>query len=339
LIDSPPVGADREDGVDSSKIDNPCLSCLSFGLALPRRPSMISATAGVVLVTGAASGIGRACALYLAQHGFRVFATTRRSLAGVSADLRAELPPEARLEVLFMDSTSDDSVREAFECVMRGAGHIDAVVHCAGFGVGGAVEDTDDDEAKAIFETNFFGTLRMCRAALPTMRCQGSGTLVVVSSIGGRMGLPFQGLYSATKFAVEGLLEAVSLEVRPFGVRVAILEPGDFRTGFTDHRSRVRRSREGSGYGDAFANALVVIEADERRGRTPEPIARLVLRILTSRRVKLRYTVGPLPQRLAVQLKKVLPGRAFESILGLYYRIGVRASRAVTRQARGGRCG
>jgi NAD(P)-dependent dehydrogenase (short-subunit alcohol dehydrogenase family) len=235
-----------------------------------------------------------------------------------------------------MDVDADDSVREAIERLIEKAGQVDAVVHCAGFGIGGAVEDTEDDEARAILETNLLGTLRVCRAVLPRMRRQGSGTLVVVSSIGGRIALPFQGLYSATKFAVEGLLEAMSMEVRSSGVRVALIEPGDFATGFTDRRVCVRRSRQGSAYREAFDRALAVIEADERGGGSPEPIARLVERVLISSRPRLRYTIGPLPQRLAVLLKGILPGRAFEWILRVYYRLDV-PSREGAVGDRGGR--
>ena len=297
---------------------------------------MISTTPAVVLVTGASSGIGRACALHLARRGFTVFATSRRSAAAVSAELHAELPPAARLEVLGMDVDADDSVREAIERLMERAERIDAVVHCAGFGIGGAVEDTEDDEARAILETNLLGTLRVCRTVLPRMRRQGFGTLVVVSSIGGRIALPFQGLYSATKFAVEGLLEAMSMEVRSSGVRVALIEPGDFHTGFTDRRARVRRSRQGSAYHDAFERALAVIEADERGGASPEPIARLVERVILSNRPRLRYTIGSLPQRLAVRLKGILPGRAFEKILRVYYRLDASPREGVV-GVRGGR--
>lgn len=297
---------------------------------------MIPTTPAVVLVTGASSGIGRACALHLARRGFAVFATSRRSAADVSAELHTELPPAARLEVLGMDVDNDGSVREAIGRLMERVEHIDAVVHCAGFGIGGAVEDTEDDEARAILETNLLGTLRICRAVLPRMRRQGSGTLVVISSIGGRIALPFQGLYSATKFAVEGLLEAMSMEVRSSGVRVALIEPGDFHTGFTDRRARVRQSRQGSCYHEAFERALAVIEADERGGATPEPIARLVERILLSNRPRLRYPIGPLPQRLAVRLKGILPGRAFEKILRVYYRLDA-SSREGAVGVRGGR--
>ncbi len=297
---------------------------------------MISATPAVVLVTGASSGIGRACALHLARRGFTVFATSRRSASAVSNELCAELPAAARLEALEMDVDDDRAVREAIARLIERAGRIDAVVHCAGFGIGGAVEDTEDDEARAIFETNLFGTLRVCRSVLPTMRRQGSGTLVVVSSIGGRIALPFQGLYSATKFAVEGLLEAVSMEVRSSGVRVALIEPGDFHTGFTDRRARVRRSRQGSAYRDALERALTVIEADERGAAGPESIACLIERVLLTKRPRLRYTIGPLPQRLAVRLKGILPGRAFEKILRVYYRLDASSREGVVGD-RGGR--
>ena len=299
---------------------------------------MTLANSDVVLVTGASSGIGRACALHLARRGFNVFATSRRPAPELSAELRAELAPSARLVALTLDVNGDSSVREAVARILDEAGRIDAVVHCAGFGIGGAVEDTGDDEAKAIFETNFFGALRVCRAVLPTLRRQGSGSLLVVSSIGGRIALPFQGLYSATKFAVEGLLESLSIEVRGHGVRVVLIEPGDFHTGFTDRRARVRLAETEGTYRDAFARALAVIESDERGGSTPEPIARLVERILASRRPRLRYTIGPLPQRLAVRLKAVLPGRAFEAILRIYYRLNA-PSRAVDAGSQGGRRG
>ncbi len=275
----------------------------------------------VVLVTGASSGIGRACALHLARQGFHVFAASRRPAAELAGQLRALLPPSSQLDSVTMDVDADASVRSAMTQVETAAGRLDAVVNCAGFGIGGAIEDTADEEAHAILQTNLLGTLRVCRAALPILRRQGKGTLVLVSSIGGRMGLPFQGLYSASKFAVEGLAESLSMEVRGLGVRVVLIEPGDFQTGFTDRRARVRASNEESAYHEAFERALAVIEADERGGSTPEPIARLVERILLSSRPRLRYTIGPLPERLAVHLKSILPGRAFESVLRLYYRL------------------
>ncbi|MEN6369034.1 MAG: SDR family NAD(P)-dependent oxidoreductase, partial [Thermotogota bacterium] len=181
-------------------------------------------------------------------------------------------------------------------------------------------EDTADDEAEAIFQTNSMGVLRVCCAVLPIMREQGTGRIVVVSSIAGRVAVPFQGLYSATKFAVEGLCEALRMEVKRFGIHVTLVEPGDFHTGFTDRRLRVRASRENGAYSEACRRALEIAESDERRASTPEGVARLVSRILSRRAPRLRYTVGPALQRVAVRLKSVLPSQVFEWALGLYYR-------------------
>jgi NAD(P)-dependent dehydrogenase (short-subunit alcohol dehydrogenase family) len=289
----------------------------------------------VILITGASSGIGRACAVHLARRGFIVYATSRRDAADLSRDLRSDLPPGVRLEALTADVNDDASVRAAVSRLLKAERRIDAVVHCAGFGIGGAVEDADDGEARAILETNVLGALRVCRAVLPMMRQQGAGRLLIVSSIGGRIALPFQGLYSATKYALEGLLESMSMEVHPYGVRVVLIEPGDFRTGFTDRRLRSRSADEHSAYREAFETTLKVIEADERGASTPEPVARLVERVLGVRRPRLRYTIGPLPQRLAVHVKKMLPGRAFEWILSRTYRL----PRGARLGAQGGRRG
>jgi len=274
----------------------------------------------VVLVVGASSGIGRACAVLLAREGNWVFGTTRRPAADIDADLRRDVTPCARLDVIALDVDDPHSVHSAVDTVLARAGRLDAVVHCAGFGIGGAIEDTAEDEAEAIFRTNSLGTLRVCRAALPVMREQGAGRIVVVSSIAGRVAVPFQGLYSATKFALEGLCEALRMEVRPFGVHVTLVEPGDFRTGFTDRRLRVRASRIDGAYSESCRRALEIAESDERRASTPERVARLVSRILSRRAPRLRYTVGPTLQRAAVRLKSVLPSRVFEWALGLYYR-------------------
>jgi NAD(P)-dependent dehydrogenase (short-subunit alcohol dehydrogenase family) len=283
---------------------------------------MGSNQAKTVLVVGASSGIGRACALHLARGGYRVLGTTRRSTSDVEADLRRELTSSDRLEMITMDVDEETSVTTAVHEVAERAGRIEGVVNCAGFGIGGSIEDTGEDEAKAIFETNLFGTLRVCRAVLPIMRKQGSGTIINVSSIGGRIALPFQGLYSATKFAVEGLTESLRMEVHRFGIRVVLVEPGDFSTGFTDHRRPVRGASNSEAYADAYRSALSVVEKDERGGASPEAIGRLVARILSARSPRVRYTVGPIFQRIAVRLKSILPSKLFGWALRQYYRVG-----------------
>ncbi len=266
----------------------------------------------VVLLTGAASGLGRAAAMHLAGIGHRVF----------GGDL--EVPSVAGVTGLRLDVTDPASAAAAVDEVVRSAGRLDVLVNNAGFGIAGSVEDTSLDEARAQLDVNFFGVLNMTRAALPAMRRQGRGLVISISSIGGLIALPFQSLYSASKFAVEGLAEALSEEVRPFGIDVVLVEPADFRTGFTGARRVVAAAREGSdsAYAAAFARALQVIEADERTGSDPELIGPLLARIIASRRPRLRYSVGSSLERLTIGLRRVLPARAFVPIVEQHYRVG-----------------
>jgi NAD(P)-dependent dehydrogenase (short-subunit alcohol dehydrogenase family) len=232
--------------------------------------------------------------------------------------------------MIALDVDDPSSVEQAVGVALADGGRLDAVVYCAGYGVAGPVEETADDEARAVFETNLLGALRICRAVLPTFRAQGTGTLVFVSSLAGRIGLPFQGLYSATKFALEGLAEALRMEVRPFGVQVVLVEPGDFRTAFTERRRRVRRSENAGPYTAAMNRVLAVAEADERAARTPEALGKRIARIVGRRSPRLRYTAGPWLQRLAAGLKRVLPGSVFERALRAVYPVdppGVRRRR------------
>lgn len=269
----------------------------------------------VVLITGASSGIGKACAEHLARRGYRVFGTSRR------APFPPIPSPPGQPVMLQMDVTQDESVQRAVDCIVQETGRLDVVVNNAGFGIAGAVEDTSIEEAKRQLETNFFGVLRVCRTVLPVMRAQGEGLIVNISSLGGIIALPFQALYSASKFAVEGLTEALRLEMRPFGIRVTLMEPGDMRTEFTDRRVRVAAWTETSAYAPYAARVLQVMETDERNGGSPETAAFLLERILRSPNPAPRYRVGPAFQRLAARLKGVLPGRFFEWALAKYYRI------------------
>lgn len=275
----------------------------------------------VALVTGASSGIGRCCAFRLAQRGCRVFGTTRNDPQPVQEELRSSLSPSHRLEMLQMDVDSDSSVAVAIEEILRRAGQVDVVVNCAGIGIAGAVEETSAEEAMAILSTNLLGVLRVCRAALPSMRAQRGGTIVNISSIGGRMGLPYQGLYSATKFALEGLTEALRMEIRPFGVRAVLIEPGDVRTAFTDRRTLVQAFAADSPYRASMDRVLSIVEVDERAGAAPEAVARLVEHVLSVRCPRVRYTVGPFIQRVAAELKRILPSKGFEWALSRYYRV------------------
>ncbi len=218
-----------------------------------------------------------------------------------------------------MDVRDGAAVTGAVARIVAEAGRLDGVVNNAGFGIVGAVEDTSVDEAKDLFDTNFFGALRVCRAVLPHFRAAGRGTVVNVSSIGGRIGLPFQGLYSASKFALEGLTEALRMEAKPLGIRVVLVEPGDTRTGFTAHRRRTLTVSEA--YRPRLERALTRVERDERTGTDPAAVARLVRRILRHPNPRPCYTVGNPAQRLAAVARGVLPGRLFEWGIMWYYRV------------------
>ena len=214
-----------------------------------------------------------------------------------------------------MDVTDDDSVRRGVAAVLDRAGQIDAVLNNAGTAVLGSVEDTSIDEARAQLDTNFFGALRVCRAVVPAMRAQGSGYIVNVSSLAGIIGLPFSGLYSASKFALEGMTESLRLETRRFGIRVVLIEPGDFRSNLAATRRTAEAAARNVAYRDAFARSKAQQDKDEAGAPTPEPVARLVERILTTPSPRLRYTVGMVSQRAVSPLKRWLPQRLFESML------------------------
>jgi NAD(P)-dependent dehydrogenase (short-subunit alcohol dehydrogenase family) len=261
----------------------------------------------VVLVTGASSGIGEACASLLAARGFTVYAASRRA------------PESTGVHVLRMDVCDDASVRQSVAAILDREGRLDAVVNNAGIGVAGAIEDTSTGEAVAQFDVNFFGVLRVCREVLPIMRKQRGGHIVNIGSIGGLIAIPFQGLYSASKFAVEGFTEALRMEVRPFGIRAVIIEPGDHRTQFTERRRRTLKSTEASAYSPACEHAIARMARDEQNGSAPERVARLVHQVLNTRDPRLRYTVGPAPQRAVVWLKRLMPHAVIEKLMSSYY--------------------
>ena len=266
----------------------------------------------VVLVTGASSGIGKCCAEYLAQQGYRVYGTSRRT----DSTLSEQRPSHTNLfKMIQMDVTDESSVKKGIDFIIARESSIDVVVNNAGFAIIGSLEDTTIAEAKSQLETNFFGALRICRAVLPVMRRQGTGYIVSVSSIGGLIGLPFQSAYSASKFALEGAMEALRMEVRPFGIQVVLIEPGDFQTEITTQRQKAEKSIGNSAYYGTFQKVLRIVESGERKASTPEPIARLINNIIHMNSPRLRYTVGTFSQRIAVPLKKILPSRLFESLI------------------------
>jgi NAD(P)-dependent dehydrogenase (short-subunit alcohol dehydrogenase family) len=221
-----------------------------------------------------------------------------------------------------MDVDDDASVQQGVDEILGREARLDAVLNNAGIGFAGSTEDLSLAEAHQQLETNFFGALRVCRAVLPAMRRQGAGLIINVTSIGAQIALPYQGHYTASKLALEGMSQSLRMEVRPFGIRVVVVAPGDFRTGFTDHRMRGCQTAKESAYASRFARTLAVIERDERTGLNPERFAWLIERIVGSRNPRPRYVVGPAFEKLALALKAVLPAAWVEAGVSWYYRAG-----------------
>lgn len=264
----------------------------------------------VVLITGASSGLGLACAQAFAAAGHRVYAASRR-------------PPErlAGCLPLAMDVDREDSVNVAIAQLLAAEPRIDVLVHCAGFGIAGAIEDTADDEARAQFETNFFGATRVIRALLPRLRAQGHGLILNVGSLVTQLPVPFQAYYSASKAALECYTEALRFEVAPFGVRVACIEPGNFATGFTAQRRRVRGWTAASPYATRSEASVSWMEQDERNGLPPARFAAQVLRIVERDDRRFRHlAIAPL-ERIGLWLRRLLPFAWYERLFRHFFHI------------------
>jgi NAD(P)-dependent dehydrogenase (short-subunit alcohol dehydrogenase family) len=254
----------------------------------------------VAIVTGASSGIGRSTALHLVAAGYRVFGTAREPA-------RLERIPE--VDVLSLDVRQADSVRACVERVLAAAGHIDVLVNNAGYALLGGVEETSVEQARSLFETNFFGLMRMTSAVLPAMRSRRSGAIVNVSSVAGFLSPPFMGVYAASKHAVEAYSEALLHEAGPLGIRVLLVEPGFTRT----HLDRNSQLADGplADYDGPRRRAVSVINARLAAGAEPEAVGRAIAASLGARSPPLRIPVGREASRLRL-LRWLAPARAFE---------------------------
>lgn len=224
----------------------------------------------VILITGASSGFGKVTAQTLAGKGYVVYGTSRRIANGNIGQIR----------MLIADVTDENSVRSAVNRIMDEQGHIDVLINNAGMGIGGALEMATDEEISSQMDTNFMGMVRMCRAVLPIMRKQRQGKIINISSIAGRIAVPYQGFYSASKFAIEGYSEALSMEVYPFGIKVCVVEPGDFNTGFTASRNISPATLACPDYGKRFKRTLKIIEEAETNGCPPSKLAAAICKLI-----------------------------------------------------------
>jgi NAD(P)-dependent dehydrogenase (short-subunit alcohol dehydrogenase family) len=264
------------------------------------------AVSKAILITGCSSGIGKVTAERLARKGHTVYASARsiEGMAGLEA---------AGCKLVQLDVTDDASARAAVEQIVAAEGAVGALVNNAGYGISGAIETVSLDEMRKEFETNVYGTLRMCQLVLPGMRAQGYGRIVNLSSIAGRVVFPGAGPYASSKYAIEGMTDALRFEVAGFGVAVSIIEPGPIRTNFTSTANASLPAGEDGPYA-AFHAAVAKADAETDSSAIagdPEDVAKAIERAIAARRPKPRYKVTAVA-RLIPKLKGALPDRAFE---------------------------
>jgi short-subunit dehydrogenase len=264
----------------------------------------------VVLITGISSGFGKAISEFLSEKDYKVYGISRKPL-----DVKRGIV------VLKGDVTNRDSINKAVAELLEHEKRIDVLINNAGMGIGGPIEYSSLSEIGIQMDTNFTGTVNTIQAVLPIMRQQRNGMILNVSSIGGIMGLPFQGFYSASKFAVEGLSESLRMELRKYNIKVVVIRPGDFFTNFTANRKVIDQIPSGNSYDRQFQQTLAVIEKDEKSGLNPSFLARKIAQIIEKKNPAHTYVIASAEQKLAVLLKKMLPSSWFFPILESHYQI------------------
>ena len=241
----------------------------------------------VILITGITSGFGKAMAERLSADGHKVYGTHRKA-----TDL---IPGVTYIQA---DSTVQQEVEAAVRQVVDAEGVIDVFINNAGMGIGGPLEFNSIEDCQRQMDVNFMGMVRYIREVVPVMRKQGHGHIICFSSIGGLVGLPYQGMYSASKFAIEGYCEALRLEIRGFGINVTTIEPGDFATAFTAQR-----------------------KSDENSGLKPEFLAKKISKIILKKRPRYHYIIATFLQKLSVFARTILPPRWFAWVMSVYYKL------------------
>ncbi len=270
----------------------------------------------IILITGASSGIGRDAALTLAAHGHKVYAAARRT------DLMEPLRAHG-IEVLRMDVTDGQSMADGVETILKAKGRIDVLVNNAGYGYFGAVETVSMEEARRQLEVNVFGLARLCQLVLPAMRQQRSGRIVNISSVAGRSVFYFGGWYHVSKYSVEALSDALRMEAKPFGIDVAMIEPGAIKTDWgiitADH---LRDSAAGTAYETDATRWAATLRSMYQSNHlsSPSTVTRAILRAVESRRPRARYRTGRLSGTI-VFFHWLLPARWWDALMRLGARV------------------
>ena len=264
----------------------------------------------VVLITGGSSGIGKAIGEFLFHKGFTVYGTSRYP----------EKITNSIFPLIALDVRNVESVKHAIEKIISISHRIDVVINNAGVGITGPIEEIPTEEIKNNFETNFFGPIEVIKAVLPQMREQNSGLIINITSIAGYMGLPYLGVYSASKGALEIITESISMEVKNFGVDIVNVAPGDFATNIASGRYHAPIVN-GSAYEKPYGNTLKQMDEHVDSGSNPDEMAMAIYQIINDKNPKLHYKVGAFMQKFSIILKRILPDRVYEKMLMNHYKL------------------
>ena len=264
----------------------------------------------VVLITGASSGIGKSIGEFLHNKGFVVYGTSRNP----------ERFTNSIFTLLALDVRNTDSIQNAIHKIIKLSGRLDVVINNAGVGITGPIEEIPSVEIKNNFETNFFGPIEVMKAALPQMRSQKSGLIINITSIAGYMGLPYRGIYSASKGALELISEALSMEVKPFGINITNVAPGDFATNIASGRFHAPVI-ENSAYESTYGATLQLMDEQVDIGNNPIEVAQAIFNIMQTQNPKIHYKVGSFIQKFSIVLKRILPDKVYEKMLMNHYKL------------------
>jgi NAD(P)-dependent dehydrogenase (short-subunit alcohol dehydrogenase family) len=264
----------------------------------------------VVFITGASSGIGKSIGEFLHSKGFVVYGSSRNP----------ERITNSVFPLIALDVRDKVSIQEAIAVVIMKSGRVDVVINNAGVGITGPIEEIPTDEIQNNFQTNLFGPIEVMKSVLPQMRIQKSGLIINITSIAGYMGLPYRGIYSASKGALELITESLRMEVKSFGIHITNVAPGDFATNIAAGRFHAPVI-EGSAYEIPYGKTLKELDTHVDSGSNPIEIAIAIYAIIQTPNPKIHYKIGAFMQKFSIVLKRILPDKLYEKMLMNHYKI------------------
>ncbi|MFC0604479.1 SDR family oxidoreductase [Winogradskyella pulchriflava] len=262
----------------------------------------------VVLITGGSSGIGKSVGEYLTIKGFKVYGTSRNP----------KNYTDSKFPIVALDVTKPETISACIAEILKHETRIDVLINNAGAGITGPIEEIPDEEIKRNFETNFFGPINVIKAVLPTMRHQNYGLIINVTSIAGYMGLPYRGVYSASKGALELITEAFRMELKDFNIEMTNIAPGDFATNIAAGRYHAP-VLEDSPYKEKYGNTLKTMDEHVDEGNDPKQMAEAIFNVINTKQPKIHYKVGAFMQKFSIVLKRILPDKTYEKLLMKHY--------------------